>query len=694
MSMRADTLLIEIGVEELPPRTAKNLSDTFSRQIAAQLARAGFNYHQVSPYVTPRRLAVSITGVSAQQPDQNIERKGPALSAAYDDNGQATKAALGFAESCGVAVHDLDIITLDKGRYLYFKSSAAGKPLAQVAPEIIQQALHTLPIARPMRWGDHADEFVRPVHWVTVMYGAGVLACRIKTRTAANTTRGHRFHANAEIRLKHANDYQHRLMQARVIADFNQRKNKIEALLRACAQKNNARLHYDQALLEEVTNLVEWPVAIVGRFSPAFLDIPQQALVVTMQDTQRYFPMFGRQDGKLLAAFITIANIDSHRPDTIRHGNERVIKPRFEDARFFWQRDKQRSLESRRQDLKGILFTGRLGSLFDKSQRIADLCQSLCRQINIDDTHAVRTAQLCKADLLTDMVKEFPRLQGIMGRYYAQHDNEPAPVAQAIEEHYQPLQSGAALPASQTGKVVAICDRIDSLVGIFASGKKPSGVKDPYALRRAALGVIRIAIEGAIDFDLTALLNAAADRLKSQLDTAGTDKQVLDFIYERLRGYFMEQGIKADTFAAVCRLRPAHLTDFAERIKAVQHFRGLAAAGSLAAANKRIGNILKKADIDGLTVETARLQTQAEKQLHRQVAAIKQVISAKFAAREYTQALSELAQLRPAIDRFFDDVMVMHADPAIRNNRIGLLLEVNRLFTMIADISLLQLQSQ
>ena len=690
--MSTDTLLIEIGTEELPPRAAKNLSAAFSQYVSAQLAQAGFNYDQVSPYVTPRRLAMSITGVSPQQADQSIERKGPALSAAYDNNGQATKAALGFAKSCGVEIQDLETITLNKGSYLYFKSSVAGKPLAQVAPEIIQQGLNRLPIARPMRWGDHEVEFVRPIHWVTVMYGARVLACQIKAIAAANTTRGHRFHANAEIRLKHANDYQHQLMQARVIADFDERKNKIESLLRACAEQHNAVLRYDEALLEEVTNLVEWPAPVVGEFSPAFLDIPQEALVATMQDAQRYFPMFDPQNGALLATFITIANIDSRRPATIKHGNERVIKPRFEDAGFFWHRDKQRSLASRRQDLKGILFARQLGSLFDKSQRLAALAKLLCRQINMDCAHAVRAAQLCKADLLTEMVNEFPSLQGIMGRYYAQHDNEPAPVAQAIEEHYQPLQSGAALPASQTGKVVAICDRIDSLVGIFASGKKPSGVKDPYALRRAALGVIRIAIEGKVDFDLQALLKAAAAQLKNQLDTASAEKEVLDFIYERLRAYCMEQGIEADTFAAVRRLRPAQLTDFAERIKAVQSFRRLAAAASLAAANKRIGNILKKTSIDGLTVEPARLQTPAEKQLYQQVAAIKEVVTDQFAAREYTQALSGLAQLRPAIDEFFDDVMVMHEDPAIRNNRIGLLLEVNRLFTMIADISLLQSQ--
>ncbi len=688
--MSTNTLLIEIGTEELPPTAAKKLTDTLSSFISTQLSESGFTFTDVSPYVTPRRLALTISEISHQQPGQNIERKGPAIKAAYDDKGEPTKAALGFAKSCGVDIKDLETLESGKGAWLYFKSLCAGKSLQQVLPEIIEQGLSKLPIPKSMRWGSSDVEFVRPIHWVVVMYGSDVVPCTIKNIAASNITYGHRFHAPEPISLSHADEYQALLLSAKVIADFTQRQNKIRILLEECATKNNASLNYSDSLLEEVTNLVEWPSIIVGEFSKSFLDIPQEALVVTMQDAQRYFPMFSKQDQKLLPLFITIANIESTNPDTVKRGNERVIKPRFDDAGFFWTRDKQTRLEDRAKDLQGILFEKQLGSLLEKTQRVAELAKSLCKQINIDSVHSVRAAQLCKADLLTDMVNEFPKLQGIMGRYCAQHDNEPMEVAMAIEEHYQPLQSGSALPLSDAGKIVAICDRIDTMIGIFATGKKPSGVKDPYALRRAALGVVRISIDGKVDFDLPALLKQSSQLLKNKLDTSVAEHEVFDFILERLRGYFVDQDIEPDTFEAVRSVKPTRLLDFAKRIHAVQKFRTLPESESLAAANKRISNILKKTTSVNSTVNESLLTEIAEQELFNQITNLAKDVAPKFAARRYSNALTDLAQLRPTIDQFFDDVMVMDENEQIRNNRIALIASVNQLFSTVADISLLQ----
>lgn len=688
--MSTDTLLIEIGTEELPPASAKNLSNTLANYVSSQLSEAGFTFNQVKPYVTPRRLALIILNATGQQPEQNIERKGPAVKAAYDNDGEPTKAALGFAKSCGVEMQDLQTVESDKGAWLYFKSLVAGKSIQQVLPEIIAQGLHKLPIPRPMRWGSSEVEFVRPIHWVVVMYGSEVVPCSIKGISASNISHGHRFHAPEAITLTHASDYESSLINAKVIADFSTRQDKIRLLLEQCANENNADLSYTDALLEEVTNLVEWPTIIVGDFSRAFLDIPQEALVVTMQEAQRYFPLFSKQDGKLLPLFITIANIESTNPDTIKHGNERVIKPRFDDAGFFWNRDKQKTLESRAEDLKGILFEKQLGSLLEKTQRVSNLSQALCKQLNVGDKHATRAALLCKCDLVSGMVNEFPKLQGIMGRYYAQNDNEPSEVATAIEEHYQPLQSGSSLPSSLDGKIVALCDRIDTLVGIFATGKKPSGVKDPYALRRAALGVIRISIDGNLDYDLQSLLKDSAGSLKDKLDTSNSAEEVYEFILERLRGYFIDQGVRPDTFEAVRSIKPTRLIDFSDRIQAVQNFRSLSEADSLSAANKRINNILKKADRVNKEINAELFSETAEQELHQQLDSIEKLAIPKFESRRYAEALTDLAQLRSTIDTFFDDVMVMDEDEKVRNNRIALLAKVNRLFSTVADISLLQ----
>ena len=688
--MSTDSLLIEIGTEELPPTSAKKLCDAFVESVSSQLSEAGFTMGAVSPHVTPRRLAMIISDVDDQQSDQPIERKGPAVAAAYDENGEPTKAALGFAKSCGVEMKEIGTLESDKGTYLFYKSIVPGKQLKQVLPTIIEQALSKLPIPKPMRWGSNDAEFVRPIHWVIVMFGNEVIKCKIKNIAASNISYGHRFHAPQEISIPHPTEYSALLNKAKVISDFNERKSKIENLLSESANKHNASLNYSDALLEEVTNLVEWPAIIVGEFSNDFLSIPQEALVVTMQDAQRYFPLFSKTDGALLPLFITIANIESSNPDTIKRGNERVIKPRFEDANFFWNRDKQQTLQNRADNLSGILFEKQLGSLQDKCERITQLSNNLCKQLGVDSKHPSRAASLCKSDLLTDMVNEFPKLQGIMGRYYALNDNESNEVAAAIEEHYQPIQSGGKIPASTAGKIVAICDRVDTLVGIFATGKKPTGVKDPYALRRAALGLIRISIEGELDFDLTQLIQTSASLLKDKLDTSNAAAEVLEFITERLRGYYLDLGIAPDTFEAVRSVQPPRLIDFADRIQAVQTFRDLPESSSLAAANKRIRNILKKTNSVNSTISESLLNEMAEQELVKQLNAMAGKVAPKFDQREYSDALTDLAALRPTIDKYFEDVMVMDDNEDIRNNRIATLAQVNKLFSTVADISLLQ----
>lgn len=689
--MSTETLLVEIGTEELPPKALKNLGESFAKFVSELLAQEGFSFTSCYAYFTPRRLAVSVKELNGIQPDQLVERKGPALQAAYDSDGKPTKAALGFAKSCGVNIEDLDQVKTDKGTWLFFKAKMPGKNIQNLAAEIVEKALGQLPIPKPMRWGNSEAEFIRPIHWVVLMFGADVIPCKIKTLDVSNISYGHRFHAPEPITLNHANEYQTALAAVKVIADFELRKSTIRSQLEKVAGKLDAVLDYDDALLEEVTNLVELPVPIVGEFSASFLDIPQEVLVATMQEAQRYFPLYSKSDHKLLPHFVIISNIESKNPETIKKGNERVIKPRFEDAAFFWQRDKSRRLDSRSEDLAGVLFEKQLGSLLDKTKRIESLAEKLAESINLDPKLARRAAMLCKCDLLTEMVNEFPKLQGIMGRYYAEYDGEPNEVAIAIQEHYQPIQAGGDIPANNTGRIIAISDRIDTLVGIFATGKKPTGIKDPYALRRAALGIIRIAIKGQIDFDLPSQLSHAVNLLPNTLNTSSTAAEVEEFIYERLRGYFNETGYQLDTIDAVRNVHPASLVDFHRRVQAVQEFRKLPEADSLAAANKRIRNILKKIDNNSdLQINNNLLSEGAERNLYDSLIAVEESVAPIIANGEYSKALTSLATLKSTIDLFFDDVMVMEEADDVRNNRIALVSRVKSQFTAIADISCLQ----
>ena len=689
--MSTETLLVEIGTEELPPTALKNLGDSFAKFVAQLLEQESFSYENCTAYYTPRRLAVLVNQLNSSQPDQLIERKGPAIQAAYDENGKPTKAALGFAKSCGVSIEDLDQVKTDKGTWLYFKSEVPGKHINDSIAGIVENALNQLPIPKPMRWGDYDTEFIRPIHWVVLMYGSDVIACKIKNLVASNVSYGHRFHAPGPIKLDHAGDYETALETAKVVVSFDRRKSNIQAQLEKAASELDAVLNYDESLLEEVTNLVELSTVIVGEFSASFLDIPTEVLVATMQDAQRYFPLYNRTDNKLLPKFIIVSNIASKNPETVKKGNERVIKPRFEDAAFFWQRDKSRRLDSRIEDLAGVLFEKQLGSLLDKTRRIESLAEKLAIEIELDSKLAARAAMLCKCDLLTEMVSEFPKLQGIMGRYYAQHDGEADEVAIAIQEHYQPIQAGGDIPDHNTGRIVAICDRIDSLIGIFATGKKPTGIKDPYALRRAALGIIRIAIKGQIDFDLPELLSHALNLLPDSLSEPPIVDEVEEFIYERLRGYFNELGYRLDTIDSVRSVRPVSLVDFYRRVQAVHEFRKLPEADSLAAANKRIRNILKKIDnIDDPQINSKLLGDGAERDLYENLIAMEKSVAPVIADGEYSKALTSLATLKSTIDVFFDDVMVMDDADNIRNNRIALVSRVNSQFSAIADISCLQ----
>lgn len=689
--MNTDTLLVEIGTEELPPNALKSLQDAFAQQVTQQLRDAEFTFSELIPYATPRRLALQIQDLSAQQPTQNIERRGPAVKAAFDKDGQPTKAVLGFAKSCGVEFDQLEQVETDKGAWLYFKSTAVGKTIQAVIAEIIETALAKLPIPKPMRWGANDVEFVRPIHWILLMYGSQTIDATIKNLSASNITYGHRFHAPAAKEIDHPDRYAEILIESYVVADFNKRKQIISQQLEGCAKQYQAVLSYSDALLEEVTNLVEWPVAVVGEFAEVYLSIPHEALVATMQDDQRYFPLRKQSDQTLLPYFITIANIESHNPEMIKLGNQRVIKPRFEDAGFFWRRDCKTSLVARREALSSILFEKQLGSILDKSNRVEALAASLAEELSFDQQTAARAAHLCKCDLVSDMVNEFPKLQGIMGRYYALNDNESAATAQAIEEHYQPLQSGTALPSSEAGKVVALSDRIDTLVGIFATGKKPTGVKDPYALRRAALGIIRISVEAKLEFDLHKALKHGASLLAEKLDTQSAVTETYHFIIERLRGYFIEKDFSTDVFEATRASEPASLLDFANRMAAVKSFCDSPHATNLAAANKRIRNILKNQNLGSLSVEKDLFKETAEHDLFNQLEKIEQHALPKIKQHEYHTALEIMTDLKQPIDDYFENIMVMDDDENIRNNRIALLAKVNGLFYSIADISQLQI---
>ena len=682
-------LLVEIGTEELPPKALPTLSAAFTDGISQGLQAAGLTPVEVIAYAAPRRLAVWVKEVAAQQADQTIEKRGPAIKGAFDAEGKPTKAAEAFAASCGVNVADLGTLETDKGAWLVFRQTQAGQATPELLPAIVEKALAGLPIPKRMRWGTGTAEFVRPVHWIVMLADNAVIDAEILGIKTGRESRGHRFHAPDAITLNSPADYAIQLGSASVVAKFEARRDMIKHKVEQLAKRLGGQAVMPEGLLDEVTALVEWPVPVAGKFEERFLDVPQEALISTMQDNQKYFALVDA-NGKLMSHFITVANIESRDEIQVAQGNERVIRPRFSDAEFFWTQDKKQPLASRAEQLKSMVFQQKLGTLYDKSQRVAQLAASIAQALNADQALATRAAELGKCDLVTNMVFEFTELQGIMGRYYALHDGEPAEVAQALDEQYMPRFAGDALPSTTTGTILALAERLDTLTGIFGIGQKPTGAKDPFGLRRAALGVLRLLIEKQLPLDLAVLLDKAADGLSVQLGSKPATNETLDYVLERLKGYYQEQGINGALVDAVAALKVSQPLDFDRRVKAVAAFRQLSAAESLAAANKRISNILKKVDGElAAQVDPNLLQLPAEQALAAAVQAQQAKVEPLFAQGDYEAALLSLAELREPVDKFFDDVMVMADDLALRNNRLALLNSLRSLFLRVADLSVL-----
>lgn len=684
-------LLIEIGTEELPPKALARLAEAFSTGIEKQLVQNELAFDSIQRYATPRRLAVQVSGLATAQEDRAIERKGPAVKAAFDDTGTPSKAAEGFARSCGVAVSDLQQVDTPKGAWLVFNQNQPGKETAQLIPEMVQRSLAGLPIPKRMRWGDGDAEFVRPVHWVVLLFGDQVIEGEVLGLKAGRFTYGHRFHHPDPIELSVPATYVEQLRSpGQVLVDMDERREAIYAQVEKIATDAGATAIIDEALLDEVTALNEWPVPVMGAFDERFLEVPAEALIKAMQEHQKYFPVMDG-DGTLLPRFITISNIESRDPDQVRSGNERVIRPRFSDAAFFWEQDLKQPLEAHAERLKGVVFQKKLGSLYEKSQRIARLAGSIASDLGLDPALTQRAAELCKCDLLSNMVGEFPSLQGTMGRHYAERHGEVPDVAAAMEEHYLPRQAGDQLPQTYCGRAIAIADRLDTLVGIFAIGQRPTGEKDPFGLRRAALGVLRIMIETPLQLDLESLLKTAAVGLSDKVPAEEATSEVFDYMMERLRAYYADRDIPGDVVDAVLASRPTRPSDFDQRVRAVTAFQRLPEAESLAAANKRIRNILRKAeDTYPQGPDIALLQEASEKALAAQIGELAPEVEPLFAQGQYAEALQKLSRLRGPVDTFFDDVMVMCEDETLRKNRLALLSSLSGLFLQVADISRLQ----
>jgi glycyl-tRNA synthetase beta chain len=682
-------LLFELGCEELPPKSLKKLSQALLDNIMAGLQEAGLSYNQGRAYATPRRLAVLIDDLQTFQADKVVEKRGPAIQAAYGPDGTPSKAALGFAASCGAAFEDLEKLETDKGSWLIFKQAVKGQATAELIPDIVRKSLNNLPIAKRMRWGSFDAEFARPVHWAVLLFGGEILITDILGRSTGRVTRGHRFHSPLDLSIGSPHDYLDILKQhGKVLVDFDERMSIIRDAANQAASNVGGIAHIEDDLLEEVAALNEWPVPVVGNFDARFLELPQEVLITTMQANQKYFPVKNAA-GRLLPHFITFANIESSNPGSIRQGNERVVLPRLVDAEFFWKQDRKQSLAERVESLKSIVFQKDLGTLFDKTERVAKLAALIAKKLGVDVELAQRAARLAKTDLMTNMVGEFANLQGTMGRYYAAADGEHADVALALEEHYYPKQSGGATPSGQIGQVLALAEKIDTLAGIFSAGLIPTGDKDPYALRRATLGILRVLIENGIALDVVELLDVALDQFSHGFNKAETRQKLIAFLFDRLKGYCLDQGYTSHEFEAVLAVNPTSPLDFMLRIRAVQSFRALPEAESLAAANKRIINILKKSDqapaeVIGTLVEAA------EKNLLAAAEQSETDILPLLAEQNYPLALSRLAQLRDSVDAFFDNVMVNTDDEALRNSRLALLAKLSNQFLKIADISKLQ----
>ncbi|WP_420599628.1 glycine--tRNA ligase subunit beta [Neptuniibacter sp.] len=681
--MAQHDFLVELGTEELPPKALKTLSDAFTSGITSGLKEAGVNFADVKSYASPRRLAVLISSLDDKQADREIEKRGPSVKA-------PEKAVEGFARSCGVTADQLEKIETDKGEYYNFKNTEEGKATSSLLPSLVENSLNKLPIPKRMRWGASRVEFVRPVHWLVMLFGDEVVDCEILGLSSGRKTRGHRFHYNQDIELIAPSEYEERLKNpGMVIADYDVRKAMINEQVKAEGDKLSAAAQIDEDLLDEVTALNEWPVALTGRFEERFLDVPAEALVSSMKEHQKYFHHLDNE-GNLLPNFTTICNIVSNDPQQVIEGNEKVIRPRLSDAAFFFETDKKTTLESRVEKLKTIVFQKDLGTVHDKATRISVLAGKIASTLNQDQAKAERAGLLAKTDLLTDMVYEFTDLQGLMGYHYALHDGEDTDVALAQNEQYMPRFAGDELPQTEPGIAIAIADRLDTLTGLFGINQPPTGSKDPFALRRAALGVLRIIVERNLDLDLRELLTIAANNHNELAARDGLEDKVLDFMLERFRAWYEDANINAEVFLSVLALKPSRPLDFDRRVKAVSHFRSLAEADALAAANKRVSSILNKQGVTDIAdVQPGLLSEEAEKNLAAAIEEQKAKLEPLFAAGDYQQALESLASLRSTVDSFFEDVMVMADDEQVKNNRLALLSQLRALFLGVADISVL-----
>ncbi|MFN3713513.1 MAG: glycine--tRNA ligase subunit beta [Alcanivoracaceae bacterium] len=687
---RAD-LLIELGTEELPPKALKALSQAFAGETLKQLDDAGFEHGAMKIFAAPRRLAFRIEQVAVGQPDRDIERRGPAVKAAFDDEGHATKAALGFAQSAGLSMDQLETVETDKGAWLVAKVRAAGKPLAELLPAMLEQSLQRLPIPKRMRWGNRKVQFVRPSQWLVALLGEQVLDITLLDQQAGRETRGHRFHAPAAISLKTPGEYEARLEQEGfVIADFDRRREMIREQAVAAGKKEGGVTSIDVDLLDEVTALVEWPVALVGHFEEDFLRVPQEALITTMESNQKYFPVLDGQ-GKLKNAFVFISNLDSKEPQWVISGNEKVVRPRLSDAAFFYDLDRKKTLAQHAEPLEKVVFQQQLGSVADKGRRISFVAGQIANHIEGSQKLAEQAGFLCKADLASAMVYEFDTMQGVMGYYLAKHEGLDNEIAEAMREQYLPRFSGDVLPQTKTGMAVAVADKLDTLVGIFSIGQKPTGDKDPYGLRRATLGILRIIIGNRLNLDMARLIDDAvlAYTKDGPLSYEGNlRKDVLEFIQGRYRAMYQEQGIDTQVILSVLAVNPTRPLDVEQRIQAVAAFRARPEAAALAAANKRVSNILGKLSGSAPdTISEAALQQDEERALFTSLQQAITDIGAQGQTQDYAAVLGRLAALREPVDAFFDKVMVMADDEVLRRNRLAMLARLRGLFLQVADIS-------
>ena len=683
--MSAQDFLVELGTEELPPKALNTLADAFLAGIEKGLQTAGLKFEAKKVYAAPRRLAVLLTALETQQPDRSINLDGPPRQAAFDADGNPTQAALGFAKKCGVELSEID----QSGPKLRFSQVITGKPTASLLPTIVEDSLNDLPIPKRMRWGARKEEFVRPTQWLVMLLGDQVIDCTILAQKAGRDSRGHRFHHPESVRITSPANYLNDLRAAYVLADANERRELISKRTEELARLQEGTAIVPPSLLDEVTALVEWPVPLVCSFEERFLDVPQEALITTMQDNQKYFCLLD-VDGKLLPRFITVANIESKDPQQIIAGNEKVVRPRLTDAEFFFKQDKKQKLEDFNLRLQNVVFQEKLGSVYDKAVRVSKLAAYIAPRIGGDAAWAARAGLLSKCDLATEMVGEFPEMQGVAGYYYALNDGEPDDVALALNEQYMPRGAGAELPTTLTGAAVAIADKLDTLVGIFGIGMLPTGSKDPYALRRAALGVLRILIDKKLDLDLTQAVVFAVGQFGTKVKQAGLAEQVLEFVFDRLRARYEDEGVDVSVYLSVRALQPGSALDFDQRVQAVQAFRKLPEADALAAVNKRVSNLLSKADnLGNAEVDPGLFADAKEFSLNSAIAKAENAVKPLIAERDYAQALARLASLREPVDAFFEAVMINADDAGVRKNRYAMLARLRGLFINIADISVL-----